>query len=153
MELFDLVTHRRSIRQFAIRDVEQAKIDRIVQTARLAPSAGNLKAYVIDIVRNAETKLALSHAAHGQDFVARAPIVLVFLADEKRSADEYSLRGAKLFCVQDATIAAAYAQLAAAELGLASCWVGAFNEEAVAKAVGARSRLRPVALLPIGYAD
>lgn len=152
MEFLDLVIHRKSIRHFAEQDVEQAKLDRILQTARLAPSAGNLKAYVIDVIRNAETKLALSHAAHGQDFIATAPIVLVFLADEKRSADEYGLRGAKLFCIQDATIAAAYAQLAATDLGLASCWVGAFNEEAVAKAVGARSRLRPVALLPIGYA-
>lgn len=152
MDFFDLVTHRKSIRQFSGRDIEQIKTDRVLQTARLAPSAGNLKSYAIDIVRDAETRLTLSHAAHGQDFLAEAPIVLVFLADEKRSADKYGLRGTKLFCVQDATIAAAYAQLAATDLGLASCWVGAFNEDAVAKAVGARSRMRPVVLLPIGYA-
>lgn len=153
MELFDLVTSRKSIRHFAERDVEQNKIDRLLQTARLAPSAGNLKSYAAKVVRDAETRLALSHAAQGQPFIAEAPIVLVFLADEKRSADEYGLRGAKLFCVQDATIAAAYAQLAGADQGLASCWVGAFNEDGVAKILGARSRLRPVVVLPIGYAS
>src|SRR5690606_11631615 len=152
MEFLDLVNHRRSVRSFTGQDVEHEKIDRVLQVARLAPSAGGLKAYKIITVWDDETKLALSRAAHGQAFVAQAPVVLVFLADENLSAAKYGMRGAKLFCVQDATIAAAYAQLAATDPGLASCWVGAFSEDSVAQAVGARSRLRPVAMLPIGYA-
>jgi nitroreductase len=59
-------------------------------------------------------------------------------------------RGATLFSIQDATIAAAYAQLAATALNLASCWVGAFDDARVAAILGAPSRLRPVALMPIG---
>lgn len=152
MEFLDLVNQRRSVRSFTGQEVEQEKIHRILHVARSAPSAGGLKAYQIITVRDQETKHALSEAALGQEFVAQAPFVLVFLADENLSASKYGVRGAKLFCVQDATIAAAYAQLAATDQGLASCWVGAFSEDAVAQAVGTRSRLRPVAVLPIGYA-
>lgn len=152
MEFLELVNQRRSVRSFTGQDVEQDTIDRILRVARSAPSAGGLKAYKIITVRDDKTKRALSQAAHGQDFVALAPVVLVFLADENLSAAMYGLRGAKLFCVQDATIATAYAQLAAGDQGLASCWVGAFSGDAVRQAVGARSRLRPVPMLPIGYA-
>jgi nitroreductase len=77
--------------------------------------------------------------------------VLCFLADERRSEAKYHERGARLFSIQDATIAAAYAQLAATAEGLASCWVGAFDEGRVAAILGAPARLRPVALMPIGY--
>jgi nitroreductase len=78
--------------------------------------------------------------------------VLVFFANPARSAAKYGRRGDVLYCVQDATVACAYAQLAAEDLGLASVWVGAFDNAAVSEAVGAPAGLRPVALLPIGYA-
>lgn len=61
------------------------------------------------------------------------------------------MRGSELYCLQDATIVTAYAQLAATALGLASTWVGAFDEEAVAKVVEAPRSKRPIAILPIGY--
>lgn len=69
-----------------------------------------------------------------------------------RSAAKYRQRGAGLYSVQDATIACAYAQLAATELGLGTVWVGAFDDDAVAKAVNAKPDWKPVAILPIGYA-
>ena len=80
-----------------------------------------------------------------------APVVLAFCAHPRRSAAKYGRRGEELYCVQDATIACAYAQLAATALGLGSVWVGAFDTDAVAQAIGARRDWRPVALLPIGY--
>ncbi len=82
----------------------------------------------------------------------QAPLVLVFCAHPARSAKKYGQRGATLYGVQDATIACAYAQLAATALGLASVWVGAFDDEAVRAAIGAGQDLLPVAILPIGYA-
>ncbi|MBT5710155.1 nitroreductase, partial [Candidatus Poribacteria bacterium] len=79
-------------------------------------------------------------------------VVLVFLAHPLRSAPKYGSRGADLYSVQDATIACAYAQLAATDLGLSSCWIGAFAPEPVAEAVNAPKHLTPVAMLPLGYA-
>ena len=68
-----------------------------------------------------------------------------------RSAMKYGRRGQDLYALQDATIAGAYAQLAATALGLGSTWVGAFHEEAVRRAVGIPAVEIPVAILPIGY--
>ncbi len=64
----------------------------------------------------------------------------------------YGQRGAWLYCLQDAAIACAYAQLAATALGLGSVWVGEFDDAAVRRAVGVGKELLPVAILPIGYA-
>jgi nitroreductase len=104
------------------------------------------------MIEDAATKRALAAAAHGQDFLAEAPIVLAFCANPGRNEDRYRKRGAALYCIQDATIAAAYAQLAASALGLASCWVGAFDETAVARVLRAPPPIRPVALIALGYA-
>jgi nitroreductase len=153
MEFVEAIDRRRSIRAYRNQAIEQSKIDAILSAARLAPSAGDLQAYVIVLVKNAERRTALAKAAFDQDFIADAHVVLVFLADRRRSEGKYGDRGATLFCVQDATIAAAYAQLAAAAQGLGACWVGAFDEDRVAKVIGAPAHLRPIALMPIGYAD
>jgi nitroreductase len=98
-----------------------------------------------------QTNQALVRAALGQPFLAQAPVVLVFCAHPARTA-KYGQRGEQLCAVQDATIAVACAQLAATALGLATCWVGAFDDEAVARAAALPAGERPVAMLPIGYA-
>jgi len=150
-EFFDVIEKRRSIRAYDSKPIAPDAIDAILNAARLAPSAGDLQAYAVACVQNSQTKSALVAAAHGQDFIAAAPIVLVFLADASRSAHKYGVRGAQLFCIQDATIAAAHAQLAATALGLGSCWVGAFDEDAVARLLQAPAGLRPIVIMPLGH--
>jgi len=150
MEFFELVKNRHSIRAFQEKEVEPEKIEKILNAANLAPSAGNLQAYKICVVKEKRAREKLSEAAN-QEFVASAPVVLVFLTDPDQSAQKYGSRGEKLYSLQDATIACAYAQLAIADLGLASVWVGAFDEGAVSEAIDAPRNLRPVAILPIGY--
>jgi nitroreductase len=146
------VETRQSIRAFGEGQVEAIKLERILAVSRLAPSAGDLQSYRIVVIEDRDTKAALAAAASDQDFIAKAPVVLVFCADAGRSETRYGRRGATLFCIQDTTIAACYAQLAASAQGLASCWVGAFDDGAVAAAIGAPPELRPVAIVPIGQA-
>jgi nitroreductase len=148
---FELIETRHSVRAFRDKAVDWQTIRRIIAAADLAPSAGDLQAFHVVVVERGQTKAALAAAALGQDFIAAAPVALVFFADPARSQAKYAQRGASLFCIQDATIAAAYAQLAAAELGLASCWIGAFREQPVAEALAAPSGLRPVAIIALGY--
>jgi nitroreductase len=131
--------------------VEEEHLHRILEAAMSAPSAGNLQAYKVVIVREEKKKRSLVEAAINQDFLAQAPVVLAFFAHPERSAAKYHNRGAELYSVQDATIACAYAQLAATSLGLGTVWVGAFDDDLVADALGADQEWRPVALLPIGY--
>lgn len=86
------------------------------------------------------------------EFIVNSSAVFVFCADPKVSAREYGQRGEKLYCIQDATIACTYAQLAAHALGLASVWIGSFDEEAVANMLRISGRLLPVAMLVVGHA-
>lgn len=151
MGFFELIEARHSVRVYRDQVVDRETVRRLLAAASLAPSAGDLQAYRTVVVERRETKAALAAAALGQDFIVAAPVVLVFFADPARSRAKYGERGTSLFCIQDATIAAAYAQLAATGLGLASCWVGAFREPPVAQALSAPPGLRPVVIMPIGY--
>jgi nitroreductase len=152
MDFFKTVEERRSMRKYTDKPVENEKINRILETANRAPSAGNLQGYEIYIVRKLEQRQMLVKAALDQEFLAEAPVVLVFCANPARSAERYSERGIELYCIQDATIACAFAMLAAKAQGLDTVWVGAFDESAVSELVHIPTNLRPVVLLPIGYA-
>jgi nitroreductase len=150
LEFFDLIQKRRSIRAYGSRDVEEVKLNRIMDAINSAPSAGNLQAYEVFVVKSEAKKKALARAAFDQDFVTQAPVCLVFFADPPRSFVRYGSRGETLYSVQDATIAATFAMLAAVDLGLATVWLGAFKDDEVAEVLGVKS-LRPVVILPIGY--
>lgn len=151
MELFEVFAARHSIRSFTDQPVEDEALGRILEAVNRAPSAGNLQAFDIYQVTKAEHKEELMRASYDQGFLAQAPLVLVFCATPSRSAVRYNERGETLYCVQDATIACTFVMLAATALGLGSVWVGAFDEEAVHKVIGAEPGQRPVAMLPIGY--
>jgi nitroreductase len=152
MEFMTLIEERHSTRAYHDRTVESEKVDKILHAANRAPSAGDLQGYSIVVVRSAAARKALARAAADQEFVGQAPVVLVFLAEPARSSEKYGHRGESLYAIQDATIACAYAQLAAHDAGLSACWVGAFRKRDVQEVVGATEEQVPVALLPIGYA-
>jgi nitroreductase len=151
MELFDVVHQRRSTRSFTSQPVEEEKLQKILEAINAAPSAGNMQAYEVYLVRNQEMQKALAQAAHDQEFLFQAPLVLVFCTHAARNQARYSSRGQKLYAVQDATIACTVAMLAARSLDLGSVWVGAFQDEEVHKIIGAPKDQQPVAMLPIGY--
>jgi len=117
----------------------------------LAPSAGNIQAYKIYVVRD-KKKIKLIKTNVGgiqRSFENLSPIVFIFCANLDESALKYSDRGRKLYAIQDATIACSYTQLITTSLGLGSCWVGSFNEQEIKKIL--QTELYPVAILPIGY--
>jgi len=152
MEFMTLIEERHSVRVYADAPVEADALEKILHAANRAPSAGNLQAYSIVVARAPAVRKALAKAAVEQQFVGQAPVVLVFLAEPERSAATYGHRGETLYALQDATIACAHAQLAAHDVGLSACWVGAFRRRDVQEAIGAREEQMPVSLLPIGYA-
>jgi nitroreductase len=149
-DFFELVRARRSIRAYEPRSLDERQLHKILEATRVAPSAGNLQAYEVVVVEKPERREELRRAAFGHAFVAEAPVVLVFVTDPARSTAKYGER-AELYSVQDAAIAASYAQLAATALGLGSVWIGAFEGAAVLKAIGASPPHRAVSLLVIGY--
>jgi len=150
MDFFKTIENRHSIRAFTPELIEDEKLEKILEAINLAPSAGNLQAYEVVLVKDAVQKKKLVEACMGQSFIAAAPVVLVFCANPER-ASRYGERGKDLYSIQDATIACTHAHLAAASLGLGSCWIGAFDPKKVSEIIGAPFGLEVVAVLPIGY--
>jgi nitroreductase len=151
MDFYDVIDKRRSVRAFQDKKVDVAMLRKILDTVLLAPSAGNLQAYKITIIRDQAVKEGLMSAAFDQESIIHAPVVLVFSADEKRSEVKYGERGLDVYSLQDATIAAAYCQLVATAEGLSSVWVGGFDALEVSRLINAESYEVPVAIIPLGY--
>lgn len=147
-----VVGSRQSIRRFQQKEIEPDKLHAMLEAAQCAPSAGDLQAFKMVVVRELKLKQALSAAALNQSFVAQAPLDLVVLALPNQSARKYGERGSYLYCIQDAAIATDHVQLAAAALGLGSVWVGAFHTDEVARIASASDVEIPVAILCVGYA-
>jgi nitroreductase len=151
MEFFDVIQRRYSVRKFTDQPVEPEKLLQILQTANLAPSSGNLQPYEIYVVTNAKKRDGLSCAALAQESIAKAPVVLVFCTHPELTQGRYTERGTRLYTVQDASIACAFAMLAATNLGLGCVWVGTFDEKVVRLIIEAPDGQEPVVIMPIGY--
>lgn len=151
MDFWQVVDDRYSVRSFDRKvDVPPEVVERILQAAIRAPSAGNRQPWHFYVVRDPAVRGALAAAAYGQEFVAQAPVAIVVCADPERSAERYGERGRELYCLQDTGVATGIILLAAVAAGFGSCWVGAFDERRAARALDLDHRLRPVAILPIG---
>ena len=150
---FDLISSRHSVRAFKNIPIPGDLINTIINAAVKGPSAGNLQSYQIFIVSKRTEKEKLVEAAHGQNYIREAPIVMIFCADPIRCSVEYGHRGEQLFSIQDATIACVYSQVTAHDLGLSSVWIGSFDEEKVSDILKLKNNLKPIAILPIGFAN
>lgn len=147
MDVFSAIAGRRSIRSYQNTEVEEEKVNRIIEAGRLAPSASNRQEWKFIIIRNKETRLELAKAAYGQTFIVEAPVIIVACATESKAI---------LPCGQNAntvdlSIAVSYMILEAFELGLGTCWLGAFQEEEVKAALSIPYHVRVVAMFPVGY--
>jgi len=151
MDFWATAAARHSVRRFTAQDVTDEQVQRLLETAVLAPTAGNRQPWHFIVVRDPAARQALAAAAYGQGFVAQAPVVIVVCADPDQSAARYGERGAHLYCLQDTAAATTYILLGAVATGLGACWVGAFDEEYAAEVLNLPARLRPVALIPVGY--
>ena len=151
MDVLEAVKGRRSIRAFKNRDVPAEIVEKLIEAARWAPSAGNIQPWEFIIVRKPKIKRRLVEAALDQVFIEEAPVVIVVCANEVRSSQGYGVRGETLYCIQDTAAATQNIHLTAYSLGLGTCWVGAFREEEAREILKIPRGIRPVAILPVGY--
>jgi len=148
-DLFRVMATRRSTRNFdTSRLVEEWKVDKILAAADTAPTAGNFQGFEVIYVKNNEIKKRLVEAANNQPYV-NAPVVFVFCIDPSRVKIKFPPEILSKLSLQDATLAAGYAQLAASALGLSSIWIGLIDEEKVKEII--ETELRPSSILCIGY--
>jgi nitroreductase len=151
VDVFEAVKGRRSIRVFRRNDVSFEDVQKLIDAATWAPSAGNIQPWEFIIIRKHYTKKRLAAAAWDQAFIEVAPVVIVVCANENRSSRRYGDRGKMLYCIQDTAAAIQNIHLAAYCLGLGTCWVGAFKEEEVRQVLNVPQGIRPVSIIPVGY--
>jgi len=152
MDLFKAIKNRRSVRAFTGEEVSDEEVEKLIDAAGMAPSAGNIQPWKFVVVRKSEIKRKLVEAALNQTFLEEAPVVIVVCADETQSNEGYGKRGTTLYCLQDTAAATQNLLLAAYALGLGTCWIGAFSEEQVRKTLKTPPTVRPVAIIPVGHA-
>jgi nitroreductase len=151
LDVLEAIKERRSVRIFTNKKVTEEDVKRLLEAARWAPSAGNTQPLELVVVKAVETKRKLSEAALNQTLIQKASIVIVVCADVTRSSRGYGNRGEQLYSIQDTAAATENILLAAQELGLATCWIGAFDEKEVAMIINAPRSVKPVAIVPVGY--
>ncbi|UCG78567.1 MAG: nitroreductase family protein [Nitrospirota bacterium] len=152
MDVIDAIRGRRSIRKFRSEGIPEDMMDRLIESLILAPSAGNLQSRKFYFIKDDVVKKALAVAALGQNFIAKAPLVIVCCTDS-RIENRYGERGIHLYSIQDVSASIMSMMLAAHEMGLGSVWVGAFNEGQVFDVLGMQAHLRPVSIVPVGWPD
>ena len=151
MDFSEVLARRRSVRHFKSQSpVSDEDVRALLLAGVSAPSAGNIQPWRFAVVRSAEARERLAGAL-GQRWATAAPVVIVVSVDPRPCAARYGARGEMLYSIQDTAAAASNILLAAVDRGLASCWIGAFDEVAVREALGLAAPITPVAILPIGY--
>ncbi len=150
-EFQEICRQRHSVRSFTPQPVSDEQVRQILEVVQMAPTAGNLQAFEVVLVKDPSTIKELAQAAKGQQWITAATVVLAFVALPGVSAQKYAERGRNLYALQDASIACTVAQLAIQALGLATTWVGAFDDNEVHRILHCQDDQRPVAMLPIGY--
>lgn len=150
-EFYKLIRARQMVRSFRPDDVPNSQLQRLLDAAVRAPSAGNLQPWEFVLVRDLERKRSLGRAALGQMWLATAPLVVVSCANEARSAARYGRRGADFYSVIDTAFASLMLLLAATAEGLGACFVGAFEDAKVKRILALPDNIRPVGIIPIGF--
>ena len=146
--IFNVMLNRRSQRKFENKKVEEWKLEMIFAAADTAPTAGGFQGFEIYHIKNEGSKKKLVEAANNQPYV-NAPVVLVFCMNPARVKLNFPPETIRKFSQQDATLAAAYSQLAAHALGLSSIWIGMLNENKLMEILG--TDLSPSSILCLGY--
>lgn len=154
MELFEVIEHRRSVRQFKQdREISDDELNKILHAAVMAPSSGNTQCSRFVVVRDPDIKSRIATEAGRQLFIKQAPVVIVVCADLECAYSTYGSRGRDTYALQDAAAATQNMLLAIWDMGLGACWVGAFDEAEAASILDLPKGIRPLAIIPIGAPD
>ncbi|MCX8059425.1 MAG: nitroreductase family protein [Spirochaetes bacterium] len=149
MDFEEIVKKRRSIRKYKNKKIEDEKIKVILEAARLAPSAKNEQNWKFIVVNDPELKEKIAIASYNQFFIKEADIVIVACATD---SSRIMACGQPAYTV-DLSIAMTFMICQAFELGLGTCWIGAFDEQKIKDVLKIPNNIRVVALSPFGYPD
>ncbi|MBD3244182.1 MAG: nitroreductase [Chitinivibrionales bacterium] len=148
MTFLELAAKRFSVREYRDTPVEESAVATVLEAGRLAPSACNNQPWYFIVIRSPERRAAM-RAAYDRDWFVSAPVQIAVCIDTeqcwKRGHD------GKSYGMVDAAIAMDHMTLAATELGLGTCWIGAFDPTGAREVLGLPAHIEPVVLTPLGY--
>lgn len=146
MDLYEAIKKRYSCRSYAQKPVEKEKLDKIIEAARLAPSAKNLQDWRFVIVTDEKLRKQVAMACNEQMFIATAPVIIIGCSNS-----DYVMRCGQKIGPIDIAIAMEHIALTATAEGLATCWIGSFYPEKLKSLLGIPDRVEIIEVMPIGY--
>jgi len=149
MEFYEVINKRRSIRAYKKDPVEDSKLSRILNAARIAPTAANRQPYSLVVVKDEDTKLKLKDA-YSQEWFYTAPVIVCACA---LPDDAWKRNDGKGYVDVDVAIAMDHLILAASAEGLGTCWIAAFKPEVVREVLNIPDNMEPLVLTPLGYPE
>ena len=147
MDFFELVQKRYSVRAYKPDPVEEDKLGQVLEAARLAPTAANHQPFQIIVIHTAGREAELRRI-YGKSWFAQAPLLIAICAVP---AQGWVRRDGKNYADVDVTLAMDHLILAAANLGLGTCWVAAFDPAAAREVLHLPADVEPIAFTPLGY--
>ena len=147
MDLYEAIERRRSVRAYQDRPVEQDKLERILNAARMAPSASNRQPWKFVVVRQPELRRKLVPACREQAFIGQAPVVVAGVGTNPRRIMGCDIPSDPV----DLAIAMEHIALSAVAEGLGTCWVGAFHQDQVKALLGVPEECKVVQMMALGY--
>jgi len=153
MDTLECIKTRRSIRKYLDAPIPWDLISNILEAGRYAPSSGNLQNWKFIVVLDKGRKENIAEACLKQSWMTQAPVHIVVCAEPKKAERYYGIRGERLYTVQNCAAVAMNMLLEAHNQGLGGCWIGAFDEDMVKRALAMPEEARPQVILTIGYPD
>jgi len=147
VEFEKLISERYSVRQYSDKPVEEWKIEKILQAARIAPSAANRQPYKIIVIETKGKEDELKKV-YDADWFISAPLIIAICGIKKEA---WTRRDGKNHVDIDCAICMDHMILAATDLGLGTCWICAFDPAEAKKMLRIPEGVEVIALTPVGY--
>ncbi|MFA6064233.1 MAG: nitroreductase family protein [archaeon] len=147
MDFLDLAKKRYSVRKYSSKAVEEEKLSKILEAAQIAPTAKNAQPFKLIVIKTKGREKELLQI-YSRDWFVTAPIVICACTTKK---DSWARMDGKNYCDIDLAIALDHLILQATELGLGTCWVGAFDPNKAKELLSLPKEYEPILFVPIGY--
>ncbi len=142
MDVFEALTNRKSVRSYLQTPVPDEVLAKVMEAARLAPSAGNVQPWHFIIVKDEEKRVRIAKGCRYGKFLDESPVVIVACGDKRASPSWYAVETA---------MALEHVVIASTALGLGTCWIGMFKEEEIRSMLNLPGRFEIIALMALGY--
>ncbi len=147
MNVVDAILKRRSVRSYKDEEVSEETLQKVLNAARMAPSASNRQEWKFVVVRDKEVREDICEATRGQGHVKEAPVVVAGVNTDPGYEMTCGISGGTV----DLAIALDHLSLKATEEGLGTCWVGAFYQDEVRRVLGIPEGYEVVSMMTLGH--